>query len=183
LYESDGLNRDSTIRKLNSSTGVVIEQYPINNTQWFAEGLTIIDGKVYQLTYKAKKGYVYNVEDLSKPLNTFDYDTVTGEGWGLTYDHDNNEMVVSDGSEYLLFWDPDTFLEKRRVEVKRMNGANSKNINELEYFHGRVLANVWFEDIMLVINPETGIVEKEYGKFRSCPTASSEAFLNKCFIH
>jgi glutamine cyclotransferase len=70
---------------------------------------------------------------------------------------------VSDGSKYLLFWDVDTLKPLRQVEVKRQNSKKTHYINELEWWRGRILANVWFEDIILVINPETGDVEKEYG--------------------
>ena len=74
---------------------------------------------------------------MDAPPQTFKFDTITKEGWGMTYDAKNHELIVSDGSEYLLFWDPDTFTEKRRVEVQRQKNQNAKNINELEFWRDR----------------------------------------------
>ena len=81
----------------------------------------------------------------------------------MTYDPKKHELIESDGSQFLHFWDPDTMVEKRKVSVTRLDGSDANNINELEYWRGRVLANIWYTDILLVIHPESGIVEKEYG--------------------
>ena len=86
------------------------------------------------------------------------------EGWGITYDAENDELIMSDGSQFLHFWDPETMQQKRKIEVKRMNGDKANNMNELELWRGRVLANIWYEDTIIVIDPQTGNVEKEYGK-------------------
>jgi glutamine cyclotransferase len=163
LYESVGMNGQSAILELDPSTGETIERIDMEQ-KYFGEGLTYVDGKLIQLTYKHKTGFIYDTADLKIPPRTFTYSTTTGEGWGMTYDDDRDEIIVSDGSKNLHFWDPTTFVEKRKVPVIRMNGKPAKHINELEYWRGRVIANVWFEDNLLVINPETGIVEKEYGE-------------------
>lgn len=162
LYESTGMRGASSIRTLNATTGRVVKSYPLDR-KYFGEGLTYANGKLYQLTYKKKTGFIFNETDLSKPIETFQFHTTTGEGWGLTYDSQRNEFIVSDGSKYLHFWDGDTLEQIRKVEVKRQNRRKSKNVNELEWWRGRILANVWFQDIILVIHPETGVVEKEYG--------------------
>jgi glutaminyl-peptide cyclotransferase len=163
LYESTGVNGQSGVRKLDPKTGETLDSVPMA-TKYFGEGLTYVNGKLIQLTYKQRKGFIYNASDLHQPPTEFSYQTTTGEGWGLTYDAANRQLIVSDGSPYLMFWDPNTFAEKKRLLVKRQNGQNATNINELEYWRGRVVANIWYEDTIVVINPETGIVEKEYGK-------------------
>jgi glutamine cyclotransferase len=119
------------------------------------------------LTYKRKTGFIFDATDFSVEPQSFHYETTTGEGWGLTYNPAKHELIVSDGSKYLHFWDANTTKPLRKLEVKRQNSVRTYNINELEWWRGRVLANVWFKDIILVINPETGIVEKEYGEFDS----------------
>jgi glutamine cyclotransferase len=163
LYESNGLNGQSNIRTLDPATGEVVQSFPID-AKYFGEGLTFVNGKLIQLTYKSKTGFIYDATDLTKEPETFTYSSTTNEGWGLTFDAGKQELIESDGSEYLHFWDPQTFHELRKVKVVQQNGAAVKRINELEWWRGRVLANVWYQDVILVINPVTGVVEKEYGK-------------------
>ena len=162
LFESAGLFHKSSIRRLDPDTGDVIEMYDLDDRTLFAEGLAIVDEKLFQLTYKRKLGFIYDAHNISKPIGNFTFESTTGEGWGLTYAPDTNELIMSDGSEYLHMIDPATLAPTRKVHVTRGEGRNARNINELEYFHGRVLANVWYHDIILVINPSTGVVEKEY---------------------
>ena len=163
LFESVGLYQESELRELDPNTGSVLQTWPMEQ-QYFAEGLTYVDGRLLQLTYKKKTGFIYNFDNISAPPETFTFQTTTGEGWGMTYDKTRHEIIVSDGSDLLLFWDPTTLQEKRRIKVQRQFNRNARYINELEYWRDRVLANVWFEDTILVINPETGVVEKEYGE-------------------
>lgn len=160
LFESAGLYGKSNLQELDPNTGETIQVIEVPKV--FAEGLTYAPGRLIQLTYKAKKGFVYNFYNLTEPPSEFSFSTITGEGWGMTYMEETNELVVSDGSEYLLFWNADTFEETRRVKVTRQNGVSSRNINELEYWRGKILANVWFQDCILVIDPDSGDVEKEY---------------------
>ena len=128
----------------------------------FAEGMTYYKDTLVQITWKAQRGFIYNITDL-REIDTFTYETTNNEGWGITWDRCNDELIVTDGSANLHFWDPDTMKETRRVAVKRMDGSDAEEMNEIEFWRGRVLANVWYEDVILVINPETGVVEKEYG--------------------
>lgn len=167
LYESTGLNQKSTIRQVNPRTGEVVKSYPLKSSI-FGEGLTAMKGnKLVQLTYKAREGYVYDIDNLPQIEKTFQFSTTTREGWGLTYDKLGDQLVVSDGSEFLHFWDPQNFTETHKVAVTRQNGKPATNINELEFWRNRILANVWFEDTILVIHPKTGVVEKEYGTLQS----------------
>lgn len=160
LFESVGLNGHSKVLELDPDTGDVVQATDMESV-YFAEGLTYVHDTLVQLTYKAKKGFVWD-PNTWQTLSTFNFDTTKHEGWGLTYDPDRNELIVSDGSHYLHYWDPETFQELRKVAVTRQGGAPATNMNELEYFRGRVLCNVWFQDVILVIHPETGVVEKEY---------------------
>ncbi|GKY95286.1 hypothetical protein MPSEU_000490500 [Mayamaea pseudoterrestris] len=162
LYESTGLIRQSSIRRLDPDTGDVIESYFLEDKTIFGEGLAAANGKLYQLTYKKKMGFIYDINNISQPVNTFAFESTTGEGWGLTYADDSDELIMSDGSDVMHMINPETLTPTRTVKVLRDEGKPANNINELEYFHGRVLANVWYQDIILVINPLTGVVEKEY---------------------
>lgn len=163
LYESTGLNNKSTIRTLDPLTGAVIDSYPVSG-RYFGEGLVFVDDKLIQLTWKSKTGFVYDASDLTIPPQLFNFTSTRNQGWGITYDAERRELIESDGTSYLHFWDPTNFQQIRRIQVIRQNGSPAKQMNELEYWRGRVLANVWYEDTILVINPETGIVEKEYGE-------------------
>jgi len=116
------------------------------------------------LTRKSRKGFVYDPDTL-KVKKEYAFQTTLNEGWGITFDECRNEIIVTDGSAKLHFWDPKTLQQLRRVDVKRMSGAPAKELNEIEFWRGRILANVWYEDVILVINPVTGVVEKEYGTY------------------
>ena len=163
LYESVGLWKESALLVLDPKTGAILERYPMQS-KYFAEGLTYVNGKLIQLTYKHRDGFIYDAKNLAATPTKFGFNCTTNEGWGLTYDPNKHELIESDGSEFLHFWDPETMREKRKVSVTRLGGSVANNINELEYWRGRVLANIWYTDILLVIHPETGMVEKEYGK-------------------
>jgi glutamine cyclotransferase len=150
LYESTGLVGASTLRKIELSTGKVLQKVPLNPT-YFGEGMTIIDGKIYQLTWLERKGLIYDLATLT-PIGEFPY---KGEGWGLT--HDNDSLIMSDGTEFLQFLDPKTFSLKRHLRVLR-NEKPVIYLNELEYIKGEVWANVWQTNEIVRINPETGAV-------------------------
>lgn len=181
LYESIGMWRASALLALDPKTGETISSVALPSAV-FGEGLTCYGGKFIQLTYKKKIGYIYDSSNLNADPETFSFKTTTGEGWGITYDSDRHELIVSDGSEYLLFWDADTLKEKRKVKVTLLNGDPAKRINELEYWRGRVLANVWFEDFLLVIHPETGAVEKEYGMCNCASNGADAACLSNSLL-
>ena len=162
LYESTGLWRKSTVRILDPNTAEVQKKIPMED-QYFGEGMTYMTGnKLVQFTWKSKHGFIYNATTLDI-IEEYEFTTTLDEGWGITWDACNNELIVTDGSEYLHFWDPDTMAQKRKIPVYRMNtGQPAKELNEIELWRGRVIANVWHEDVILVIDPVTGIIEKEY---------------------
>ena len=166
LFESNGLYRESNLCRLDPETGHELLCKNVDN-KVFAEGMQVYghgyDEKLIQLTWKSKRGFIYNATTLEK-ISQFKFHTKKDQGWGICLDEKKNEFIVSDGSDTLHFWDVDTLEEKRRLEVKRYGGNSAMNLNELEFVKGRVLANVWFEDVVLVINPETGECESEYSK-------------------
>jgi len=162
LYESTGLYGESKVRKLDpsSSKGEVLQSENID-PKLFGEGMTYWDKKLVQITWKSKRGFIYDAETLEM-IQEFNFQTTQNEGWGITWDWCRDEFVVTDGSPYLHFWDTKTITEKRRIKAHRLSGDPAENLNEIEFWRGRILANVWFEDVLLVINPETGETEKEY---------------------
>lgn len=151
LYESTGLYGRSSIRMVDLSTGRVLQKYNLPS-EYFGEGLTDWGSTLIQLTWKSHTGFVYDRFTFSL-LRTFQYQ---GEGWGLT--HDATQLIMSDGTSYLRFLDPKTFRETRRIHVIDEDGHGIENLNELEYLHGEIYANVWQSDIIVRISPRTGKV-------------------------
>jgi glutaminyl-peptide cyclotransferase len=151
LYESTGLNGHSSIRMVDLYTGRVLQQYQLP-AEYFGEGLTNWGSELIQLTWKAHKAFVWDRFTFSL-LRTFEY---PGEGWGLT--HDDRQLIMSDGSAYLRFLNPHTFREIRRVRVTDERGHAIENLNELEYVHGEIYANIWHSDYIVRISPSTGKV-------------------------
>lgn len=117
----------------------------------FGEGVTVLGDRVYQLTWQARKLLVYNRDDLS-PLAAL---SIPGQGWGLT--HDGSELIYSDGSHRLYFLDPDTAQRQHSITVME-SGMPVARLNELEWIDGRIWANVWQEDRIIVIDPASGEV-------------------------
>lgn len=150
LFEGTGLNGRSSLRKVKLETGEVIQNIALPQ-QYFGEGITDWAHDVIELTWQTGVGFVYDQFSLRK-LRDFHYQ---GEGWGLT--HDNASLIMSDGSAYLRYWDPQTFREKRRLLVKDGN-APVLNLNELEYIKGEIYANVWQTEKIARISPKTGLV-------------------------
>jgi glutaminyl-peptide cyclotransferase len=151
LYESTGLNGRSSLRMVDLSTGQVLQKYDLP-AEYFGEGLTDWGSTLIQLTWTAHKGFVYDRFSFSL-LRTFQYE---GEGWGLT--HDDAQLIMSDGSSYLRFLDPKSFREIRRIRVADETGHAIDNLNELEYVHGEIYANIWQTDKIVRISPRTGKV-------------------------
>jgi len=166
LFESFGLYGQSGLCQLDPITGMSTKCVNVDR-KYFAEGMQVYmdkhgnEEKLIQITWKEQMGFIYNAKTLEH-LESFEFTTKRNEGWGICLDEENHEFVVSDGSEYLHFWDVDSLAEKRRVKVQRMNGEPAYKMNELEFVHGKVLANVWYEDVILVIDPVTGKCESEY---------------------
>lgn len=150
LYESTGLNGRSSIKIVYLETGKAIKSHKLAD-KYFGEGITIVDDKIIQLTWRSKKGFVYDKDSL-KLLRTFSYQT---QGWGITYD--GKYLILSDGSNILYFMDPKSFVVVGKLEVYDDNGEVSK-LNELEYINGEIYANIWGKDLIARINPKTGFV-------------------------
>ncbi|MCA1633945.1 MAG: glutaminyl-peptide cyclotransferase [Acidobacteria bacterium] len=148
LIESAGQYGESTLRRVEPKTGRVLEKVDLP-AMYFAEGLTIYDGKIYQLTWQHHKGFIYDLKSFKK-LGEFRYD---GEGWGLT--HDAESLILSDGTNQIRFIDPKTFEVRRTISV-REGGQPLREINELEYVKGEIYANVWHKDSIARIDPQTG---------------------------
>jgi glutamine cyclotransferase len=150
LYESTGLNGESSIRKVDLATGAVLKQMPLS-TFYFGEGITFFGGRLFQLTYQSGIGFIYDSKTWS-PLGNFHY---PGEGWALT--HDDKRLIMSDGSSALRFLDPATLRELNRLVVR--DGTRPiANVNELEYIEGEVWANVWQTERIARIDPRSGQV-------------------------
>ncbi len=150
LYEGTGLYGQSTIRKVDLATGRVEKQRSINST-YFGEGIAILDGRLYELTWQHGVGIVYDLATFNQQ-RTFQY---TGEGWGLTQDGKN--LILSDGSAKIRFLDPQSFAVVREIEV-RDHGQPVTKLNELEYIDGEIWSNVWYDDRIARISPATGEV-------------------------
>lgn len=150
LYESTGLYGESSLRRVDLETGEVLQIQRLSE-QYFAEGCTVWNDQIIQLTWKAGKGFVYDREtfDLQRE---FDY---AGEGWGLT--HDGRRLIMSDGTSYLRFLDPETFEEMDRIQVVD-KGEPVTRLNELEWVRGQVWANVWQTPRVARIDAKTGEV-------------------------
>jgi len=136
---------------------------PYMSGKYFGEGIAHYTNRsganrIIQLTWRKKTGFLYTPG--LRQLSTFSFQTTTGEGWGITHDGDGS-FVVSDGSQYLHFWDDATLTQHRRVAVTH-NGKSISELNELEYVDGRVLANVWYSDNIYVIDPTDGRVLQVY---------------------
>jgi glutamine cyclotransferase len=150
LYESTGLNGRSSLRKVELETGRVVQRRAVDS-QHFAEGLVDWGSRFIQLTYTSNVAFVYDVATF-EPQTTFKYE---GQGWGIT--RDDRRLIMSDGSAQLRFLEPDTFAERGRITV-RDGSRMIENLNELEMVKGRVLANIWFEDRIAMIEPDSGRV-------------------------
>lgn len=150
LYESTGLNNRSSLREVDPQTGKVKRKQDVPS-EYFAEGLALVDDHLIQLTWKEEKAFVYNRSDFQK-VGEFRYD---GEGWGLCFD--GTRLVMSDGSDRLTFRDPKTFAVQSIVNVT-LAGKPATELNELECVDGLVYANVWQTDDILRIDPKDGRV-------------------------
>jgi glutamine cyclotransferase len=150
LYESTGLNGQSSLRMVNAETGKVEQDLPVPAT-YFAEGLSTWGSSLIQLTWKSHIAFVYDRFSF-RQLRTMSY---PWDGWGLT--QDGKSLILSDGSAKLYFLDPDTMKERRHITVTD-HGKQVDELNELEYVKGEIYANVWHTDRIARISPVTGKV-------------------------
>ncbi|MGH9389258.1 MAG: glutaminyl-peptide cyclotransferase, partial [Vicinamibacteria bacterium] len=150
LYESTGLRGRSSVRRVTLETGNVLSQTSLL-PEFFGEGIAVFGDRIYQLTWTTGVGFVYDKKTLAL-LQEFRYGI---EGWGMT--HDGKLLIVSDGSSTLYYWDPKTLREVKRLAVTD-RGNPVTNLNELELVEGEIYANVWQQDRIARISPETGKV-------------------------
>jgi glutamine cyclotransferase len=150
LYEGTGLKGRSSLRKVQLETGKVLQEIDIDS-QYFGEGITVLNQQIVELTWQSETGFVYDQPTFHQK-RTFNY---PGEGWGLTNDGQN--IYMSDGTAQIRIWDPVTLQEKRRITVHDHNQP-VLNLNELEWVRGEIYANVWQTDRIARISPADGHV-------------------------
>lgn len=150
LYESTGLEGQSSIRKVRLETGEIVQKHEIPG-QFFGEGIINWKDRLIELTYKTQVGFVYDLAGLGLQRQ-FEYQ---GEGWALT--QDGKRIIMSDGTPELRFWDPETLKELGRITVTE-EGIPVKNVNELEWIKGEIYANIWTTNRIARIDPASGKV-------------------------
>ncbi len=151
FFEGTGLRGASNLREVNIFTGKVLRSRQLP-PEFFGEGITIINGKIYQLTWKSGKAFQYDLETFEL-IREFG---INGEGWGLT--NDGNNLIMSNGTDKIVFLDPRSFKLVRTLSVTK-NGKPQNLLNELEFIKGDIWANVWKTDDILRINSKTGQVK------------------------
>lgn len=151
LYESTGREGESTLRRVNISTGRVLSETSLPDSL-FGEGIAIWKDLVIQLTWQSGTGFVYGKENLSM-IKSFTYNT---EGWGITTD--GKHLIMGDGTDTLYLLDPVDFGVVGQIKVK-YNGRPLRGLNELEYINGMIYANIYPTDRIAIISPEDGNVK------------------------
>jgi glutaminyl-peptide cyclotransferase len=150
FYEGTGIAGHSALLAIQPETGKPVQKHELA-PEYFGEGIVDWGPNIYQWTWKAHICFVYDRFSL-RPLKQFTY---TGEGWGMT--RTARELITSDGTATLRFRDPETFAETRHIVVKD-GGKVINELNELEFIHGEIYANVWHQDVIARISPKDGHV-------------------------
>lgn len=150
LYEGTGLEGESVVRRVELGTGEIRRSAAAPDAV-FGEGMTLVGDQLLQLTYKEGRAFIYDAETFEL-LGEHSY---PGEGWGLAYD--GKRLIMSDGSSTLTFRDPRTFQPQGSVQVT-VDGKPLASLNELEYIDGKIWANVWLTDLIVLIDPASGRV-------------------------
>ena len=150
MWEGTGQYGKSTLRKVDLETGRVLENVPLPES-YFGEGITLLNGKIYQLTWKEQVCLVYDAKTLQQTA-TLKYD---GQGWGLA--NDGKYLYLSDGSYSIRVLNPDTFQVVKRLAVKQ-GRSKVDQLNELEFVKDELWANIWYQDQIARISPATGEV-------------------------
>lgn len=150
MYESTGQFGESTFREVNMQTGEAVRRMDFSD-EYFVEGSVMFEGNLYILTWTNRKAFIYDAETL-KYKSTWSYPR---EGWGITTD--GKRLIASDGSANLYFMDKN-FAPEKKLTV-RLEGRPVRFLNELEYIDGRIWANVYTSDTIVIINPKDGNVE------------------------
>jgi glutamine cyclotransferase len=157
IFESTGSPEELTytlshLGPVDTTTGKIVPKASIDPKKYFGEGIAKLDGKIFQLTYKAQKCFVYDAKTY-KPIAEYPY--ANAEGWGMT--HDSTHLIMSDGTSKLTFFSPNDFSKVKELNV-RENGYAVDKINELEYVDGFVYANIWTTNQIVKIDLNTGNV-------------------------
>lgn len=151
LWEGSGKYGESKLSKYAIGEGLQLTQSQPLAPNYFGEGITVFEGKVYQLTWKSGVCFIFDAET----FKYLGYKRYRGQGWGLT--HDGKDLIMSDGSATLRFIDPNTFRSKKNLLVASA-GRAVRSLNELEFINGEIWANVWYSDSILRIDPDNGKV-------------------------
>lgn len=154
LYESTGQYKESSLRKTDYKTGEVLKLVKLGD-QYFGEGLTILNNKIYQLTWRENTGFIYNLKTMEQ-TGTFVYGQ-SREGWGLCHDAENN-IYKSDGTDRIWTLNSNTLAEKDYIEIFT-NTSKISSVNELEWVEGKIYANVYQQGSIAIIDPSNGAVE------------------------
>jgi glutaminyl-peptide cyclotransferase len=154
IYEGTGEYGESGIYKVELSTGRTTMKNQLSE-KYFGEGITILNGKIYQLTYRAQKGFIYDLKNFAL-IDSFTYQSK--EGWGLT--NDSKYLIMSNGTHELIWLDPSNYTEVKRIEVVNNRGIVNY-LNELEYINETIFANVYTTNLIVQIDSETGKVLSE----------------------
>ena len=154
LYESTGQYKESSLRKTDYKTGDILKLVKLGD-QYFGEGLTILNNKIYQLTWRENTGFIYNLKTMEQ-TGTFVYGD-SREGWGLCHDAENN-IYKSDGTDRIWKLNSNTLAEKDYIEIFT-NTSKINSVNELEWVDGKIYANVYQQGSIAIIDPANGAVE------------------------
>lgn len=153
LYESTGQYGTSSLRKTNFETGEIFKKIELSD-QYFGEGLSILNGNIYQLTWKGGEGFIYDLNTLNK-TGSFNFNN-SKEGWGLC--NDGKQFYKSDGTEKIWILDGETLAEKTFIQPTT-DRSISTQLNELEWVEGKIYANTYQKDGVAIINPKNGAIE------------------------
>ncbi len=154
LYESTGQYKESSLRKTDYRTGEVLQKVSLPD-QYFGEGLTILNNKIYQLTWRENTGFIYNLKSMEQ-TGTFVYGE-SKEGWGLCHDAEKN-IYKSDGTDRIWTLNSNTLAEMDYIEIFT-NTSKINSVNELEWVEGKIYANVYQQGSIAIIDPSNGAVE------------------------
>ncbi len=155
LYESTGAAPElpqtkSLFGEVDMKTGIIKTKAELDRSKFFGEGITFLNGKIFQLTYKNQICFIYDAKTF-KPLGSFKY--TNAEGWGMTTD--GKSLIMSDGTEKITYWNPNDYKIEKTISVKG-NGKPQIYINELEYINGFIYANIWQTSQIAKIDPNNG---------------------------
>ena len=167
LYVSSGNYGQSRLMRYNFED-MSLEVSKQLNRRLFAEGVTVLHERVYQLTWRERMMLVFD----KRNLDYVEWFPIPGEGWGLT--NDGEHLIYSDGSDRLHFLSPDDRKARRSIQVSE-NGRPVRKLNELEWIEGRVWANIWHSNRIVIINPESGLVEASIDLSGLLPTSDRRA--------